>query len=70
MLEKDYDIIQKSLNNIGQRHSFDEEKDFINPYKSKNKAQTKCTHMFQNDTDAIYTGPRGIRTCAICGKKF
>lgn len=70
MLEKDYDRIQQSLNEIGRRHSFDEEDNFINPYKNRVKAQNKCNHMWSNDTDAIYLGAHGRRVCAICGKKF
>ena len=70
MLEKDYDGVLKSLNEIGHKHSFDEEDNFINPYKNKKQAQAKCNHMWANDTDAIYYGPRGVRICAICGRRF
>ena len=38
--------------------------------KNKKQAQTKCNHMWANDTDAIYYGPRGVRICAICGRRF
>lgn len=68
MLERDYDIIKQSLETIGSRHSFEPmEQD---PYKNIAQVQKKCKHMWANDTDAIYFGPRGKRKCAICGKEF
>ena len=70
MMNNDYDRVQQSLNRIGERHFFDEKDSFINPYKNKNGAQSKCNHMWLNETDAIYCGPKGSRVCAICGKKF
>ena len=68
MLERDYEIAKYSIETIGNRHSFDRKE--INPYKNIAKVQKKCNHMWQNDTDAIYFGPKGKRRCAICGKEF
>lgn len=70
MLENDYLKISKSLDKIGQRHFFDEEENFINPYQNRIKAQNKCNHMWPNDTDALYITFKGRRKCAICGKEF
>lgn len=68
MLEKDRQIITQSLETIHDRHSFESEE--VNPYKNLSKAQKRCNHMWPNDTDAIYCGPKGKRKCAICGKEF
>lgn len=62
--------LDEALKEIHNRHFFDDDKDPINPYKSKRKAQTKCTHMWSNETDAIFVGPHGRKKCAICGKEF
>ena len=70
MFDNDYDKILNSLEQIGQRHSFDEQKEYINPYKNKIQAQVRCKHMWENDTDAIYYGPNRRPKCAICGKEF
>lgn len=67
MLEKDYEKVKESLETIGTRHSFEHEE---NPYQNIAKVQKKCNHMWPNDTDAIYFGPKGKRKCAICGKEF
>ncbi len=70
MLENDRNLIDNHFRTINSRHSFDDTKENINPYKNKKLAQKKCTHMWANDTDAIYIGPKGRRKCAICGKEF
>lgn len=69
MFDKDWDIVNSQLGNI-TRKSFDEEENFINPYENKKGAQTKCRHMWGNDTDAIYVTVKGRRKCAICGKEM
>ena len=68
MLDNDYDIIYESLKTINTRHSFEKEEE--NPYHNPHRAQKKCTHMWSNDTDAIYYTAHGKRKCAICGKEF
>ena len=70
MFEKDWNIINQSLGSLPDRHSFDESNNFINPYTNRNKAQKKCRHMWDNDTDATYYAKKGLRKCAICGKEF
>ena len=70
MFERDWNIINSSINKITNRHSFDEENNFINPYENKVGAQKKCRHMWENDTDATYYTTKGRRKCAICGREF
>ncbi len=70
MFERDWDIVNNSLQTIRERHSFDESSNFISPYVDKKGAQKKCTHMWENDTDATYYSKGGKRKCAICGKEF
>lgn len=71
MLENDYDLVRQSLEKIGHTHSFEDTEGFLSSYRQKMKrAQQKCTHMWPNDTDAVYEGPHGIKICAICKKKF
>ena len=70
MFEKDWNIINNSLNTFQDRHSFDEGNNFVNPYSNKSCAQKKCRHMWENDTDATYYTKGHKRKCAICGKEF
>ena len=70
MFERDREIIEESLRTFNTRHSFCDRGNSINPYASKKIAQTKCKHMWENDTDAIYLNAKGKRRCAICGKEF
>lgn len=70
MFEKDWSIVEEAFKQIPNKHSLDEEKDFINPYQNKVGAQKKCKHMWGNDTDAFYVCRNGRRKCAICGKEF
>lgn len=67
MLERDYELIKQSLESINTRHSLEQED---NPYQDIGKIQRRCTHMWPNDTDAIFVGSKGKRKCAICGKEF
>lgn len=69
MFEKDWNIVNESLSTIKQRTSFNDMNN-INPYENKYKAQSKCKHMWDNDTDATYYAGKGKRKCAICGKTF
>lgn len=45
MLENDRNLIDNHFRTINSRHSFDDTKENINPYKNKKLAQKKCTHM-------------------------
>lgn len=69
MFEKDWKILEGAYG-VPTRTSFDEEKNFINPYTNTKGAQNKCRHMWSNDTDAFYVTVKGKRKCAICGKEF
>lgn len=66
--ETDKEILKEQINSIRDRHSPDDEG--FNPYSNPAAAQRKCTHMWNNGTDAIYFGAGGKRICAICKKVF
>lgn len=70
MFEKDWDMARNVANAIPTRHSFGERNDFINPYTETRKAQRRCSHMWENGTDAIYIIKGNKRKCAICGREF
>ena len=70
MFEKDWNIVEHSLQSLPTKHSFGEETEFINPYQNRKLAQGKCRHMWENDTDATYIVKNGKRKCAICGREF
>lgn len=70
MFERDWDIINNTLNALPSKSSFDEKNNFNSLYENRLKAQKKCKHMWENDTDATYTTKKGLRKCAICGREF
>ena len=66
----DYEVVNDRLSTIFSRKGFDLEEQQINPYQNRIAAQKKCTHMWANETDAIYLGAHGHHICAICKKVF
>lgn len=68
MLEKDYELAKQAIQSINGKYSFEPMDE--DPYKNIARIQKKCSHMWANDTDAIYVSSKGKRKCAICGKEF